>query len=49
MAEDCLRTIRENRADSRAEEITQSIGAATHEQKIAMYQQIMALNEERID
>ena len=46
MAEDCLRTIHKNRAESRADEIYQNIGTASQEQKLAMYRQIMALDNE---
>ena len=49
MAEDCLNTIHENRAESRKDEIFKQINSASREQKIAMYQQMMALNEEKND
>ena len=49
MAEDCLSTIRNNRAESRKDEIHRQINSATHDEKIAMYQQMMALNKEKND
>ena len=49
MAEDCLSTIRKNRLDNRAREIREEIGQASHEQKIALYQQMMAMTREKKD
>ena len=49
MAEDCLSTIRKNRMDSRARQIRDEIGQASHEQKIALYQQMMAMTREKKD
>lgn len=49
MAEDCLNTIHTTRAESRKDEISRQINTATRDQKIAMYQQIMALNEDKND
>ena len=48
-AEDCLNTIRKNRVESHAERIHQEIGAATREERLALYRQVMAMNEEEND
>lgn len=49
MAEDCLTTLRRNRADDRRDEIARQINTASQAQKIEMYRQMMALNRENND
>ena len=45
-AEDCLNTIRQTRRETRSEQIKEEIGRASYEQRIALYQQEMALRRE---
>ena len=45
-AEDCLSTIRQNRRDSREEQIQREIASATPEQKAALYKQMMAMMDD---
>ena len=48
-AEDCLSTIRQNRKNSRMEQIKQQIGSASPEEKAALYRQMMAMMDEMDD
>ena len=49
MAENCLKTIRRNRVTRRIEEIKRRIGAASPEEKSALYQQMTAMMSELDD